>query len=660
MGDTKEEQRAESPCTREKRARINFRPLFFCALGLGFGSVLYYRLRAGGGSYFEALLFFAIVCVAYAPLSFKRFLCITLPFVLFAGMGALSMHGYFVRFAGDAPAGECLVEGTVASFSVQDGYTNVQLDDLCVAGVSAGGKLALLLEEEGVRAGDRVHLIARLERVPLPKGAPSEAFLSDVRYEASSALLVLKERSSHPFLRLNGAFYDVLHEEMPRSEADVSYALLTGNSRVMDGSLKGVVRTGGIAHIFAVSGLHIGILYGAVTLLLRPLRRLRVLPASALALCYSAVCGFTVSSLRAVIMCTALGVNGALGRKSDFLSSISLAAILVLLLWPAQIFGVGFRLSFGACLGLALFSGSFARGMKRLPAFLANYCSANFSVQLFTFPTLMNSFGYFSVWGTLINFFLIPALPVIFLTTLACALLALIIPPAAFLFLALPAGLMSALVFVLSVADVSFVLCGLSLGAAGVVWSAGCFFLSPRTRLSRLSRALLGVLLALVFATVVTLENVVFAGVRIDVGEGFALVRTPQASVLVLGSAATLYACEDLLLRTYGGGLDGAIVLHEDVVAGVNVAAFLPAERIFAREEAETGLQEAELCFGQTVALEGLTFRYEGAEKLAMWAEGRVVEFDFAGEGALGADLFVGMESAGLIFYVNRAIIYTR
>ena len=52
-------------------------------------------------------------------------------------------------------------------------------------------------------------------------------------------------------------------------------------------------------------------------------------------------------------------------------------------------------------------------------------------------------FGYFSVWGTLLNFVLIPLLPVLFLGVLSCGLLALIVSPAAAFLLSFPGGMLS-------------------------------------------------------------------------------------------------------------------------------------------------------------------------------------------------------------------------
>ncbi len=642
-----------------RKARVNFRPVLFCALGMIFGIDLYVRCRFGGFSFADIVFFALLLLLAYFPVSWKRLLAVTLPFLLFAGMGAAFIHLYTCNYLSCAEEGEYSVAGTVVSFTPENGYTRVRLNDLTFDGLSAGGSAELYLSSEEVRTGDRVSFEAAVTRTELPaNGSIGNEFLSDIRYRFSSVEWTGSERSSNLFLLLNGALYDVTHDNMGLAEADVSYALLTGNSSVLDETLSSAVRTGGIAHIFAVSGLHIGILYAAVFFLCRPLKRLRFLPATALALCYSAVCAFSVSSLRAVIMCAVLGLNGALGRKHDFINSIAFAATAVLLLFPAQWFAAGFRLSFGACAGLALFSGSLSRGFKKLPASLGGYLSANLSVQTFTFPILVDSFGYFSVWGFFLNFLLIPLLPVLFLTVLLCSLLSLAIAPAAAVLMALPSGMVSAFLFLISLTDF-FVLTGFTLGAGGAVWMIASVLLSERVRMGKRLRAGVACGLLLTFALILVFENAVVTGCKWTVGEDVALLQTTSANVLVLGEAA-LSDCEGLLNRSYAGTLDAVVIVASDELAAINVAAFLPADAVYAREEIPTGLRETELVFAESFCIDGLEFRFEGAEKLSVQAEGTVTEFDFANGAALDADLFVGEGCGGLIFYLKDGIIYAR
>ncbi len=645
--------------------RVNFRPLLFCALGLAFGIFLYGKMRFGGFRFSDLVFVALILLLSLYPVSRRRTVAVLLCLFLCAGLGLGVSHLYTQNFSNMREAGSYQVTGTAVSVTVKEGYSVVVLSGLSFDGENVDGKCRVLLSEE-IRAGDLLCFEADVTPVSLDgmtkNSYTRSLYVSNVRYTASASGCTVTGTSKNVFLKFNALLYDRLYANMERDEASLAYALLTGNSGSVDDDLLDAVRVGGVAHIFAVSGLHIGIFYSLVYICCRPLGKYRFLPALFLAFCYSALCAFTISSVRAVIMCAVLGCSRAFGRKSDFLGSISFAALLILLFLPAQWYSAGFRLSFGACLGLALFSGSFSRAFARirLPRFISGYLAATLSVQIFTFPVLIDTFGYFSVWGTLLNLIVVPLVPVLFLGLVLCAALALCIPPAAAFFLAFPQSMLSLFLFVFSVADFSLVLKGFALGSGALVWLAGCVLLSQRVRLKKGVRGILAVTLAVVFSLCVVSENVVFTGCRITVygrdGAFAALIRTSGNSVLVIDGDVTLGQCKDFLDRTYGGTLDTVVVASEDEVAAINVAAFLDCAEVRAKEECETGLRRTPVRFGDSFSCGDLRFTFESANHLAMAAEGLIVEFCFDGT-PLSADLCVDEGAGNLNFYLKDGII---
>ncbi len=653
---------------RRRLPRVNFRLLVFCAFGLIFGIFLYARIRFGGLKPADFLFCAVFLGLSLFPLSWKRTAALVLCVAIFGGAGAGLMHLYTQRYLGGPQDGAYAVAGVVTSFTVESGRCDVVLEDLTFDGAPVGGKMTAVISSEDVRAGDILFFEAEVTKNDVPMSEDDASFYyfySDIRYLCPSVSYQKTGTSKNFLYKLSTALYDRLNGHMDAAEAEVAYALLTGNSRGMDEGLLEEVRTGGVAHIFAVSGLHIGILFGAVLLLFRK-KRWGVFPAIAVILIYSAFCAFTVSSVRAVIMCAVVGIYRAYGRKYDFLQSISLAALIVLLISPADFLSTGFRLSFGACLGLALFSGSLSRlfgKIPRFPRFLSSYLAANLSVQLFTFPILLEAFGYFSVWGFLLNLVLIPVLPVFFLTVLLFSLLSLAIPPGAGVLLAVPRGLLSLFLLVVSAGDFSYALTGFSLGAGGAVWLVSSLILSERVRLKIVPRLAAAVGLALLFGVALIFENAVFAGVRIDVFRcrtgSAALVRTESSAVLLIDGGIASYDAKDFLGRRYSGKLDGVFVLSESELGGINHAVFLGAENVYACDKIATGLRNTEVIFGEEAEIGGLSFCYEARSKLVLTACGVVVEFDFEGAEALGADLYIGGAGGGLKYFLNGGIIKT-
>ncbi len=648
---------------RRELPRINFRPLLPCAAGVCFGIFLYTALRfftVEASSFLLPAIFFVLSVASLRKKFLPFFLCLA----AFCGLGAGAVHLYTLRFSADDSEPYSTVRGTISEITVRDGYSEVTLSRLTLNGGRTGGKLSLVLPSEELRAGDLIEASGRTVHTDLPAPNDSSDYVADIRYSMNAANWEKVGVSSDPFLRVNAALYDLLHENMEREEAQVGYALLTGNSGSVDDGVLAAVRGAGIAHIFAVSGLHIGILYGAVSLAARPLRRFSFVPAVLVSAAYVAVCGFSVSAVRALVMCAALGVRRAAGRKPDLLSSLCLASLVVLLFRPAEWLSVGFRLSFAAVFGLAMLSGGITRALCRihLPRGISSYLSATLSVQAFTFPVLLETYGYFSLWGILLNPVFLPVLPTAYLSLVVTAVASLIIPPAAPYFLIVPEAVLALLLFVLAVTDFSALLTGISLGAGGMVIVCTLVLVSERVRFGGLARSGLALGgLCLLFACILA-ENAVLAGCRVDVYDGgdgeLVLVRTRDCSVLILGENATLGQCRDFLRRRDTGTLDAAVALGKDEGRVINVAAFTGAAAIYACEETATGLLETELVFGKSFTVGGIDFTFESEEKLSFLAEGVVVEVDFTAPEALGADLFIGTGDAGLKFFLGYGIIY--
>lgn len=645
----------------KRTARINFRPFLFAALFFALGISVYFAVRFGGGNYVYWVFCALLVPLALIPLSFLRTVKVLLCCVGCLLFGVLFMYLCVSDYSAGKPSGHYAVQGTVETVAVYEGYASAQLRDLYFDGERADGNMQVTISSDAIRTGDIIAFSANVRRVE-PNGEDGlSRFSGDIRYTATCSSFETVGQTENFLLRFNAGLYDSLHGAMSRDEADVAYALLTGNSYGIDAGLLTAIRRGGIAHIFAVSGLHIGIIFAAVGFIFKFLGKYRYFPSLAAAILYAALCGFTPSTVRAVVMCGVLGARRLLGRKTDFLSAVSVAAIIVLMISPAQLFNVGFCLSFGACLGLALFSNYFTRLFRKLPKVLGDYLSACLSVQLFTFPILLQAFGYWSVWGLLLNFFLIPALPVVFLCLFLCALFALIIPPAAFFFLFFPEGMLSLLIYLFAAADFSYVLTGFSLGTGGAVWVAASFWLSDKFRMTAKTRALSSAFLAAVFLLCVLAQNVVFVGCKFTVYDRddatAVLVQTRSENVLVIGGDVSLRECREFLNKTYGGTLDAVVAVTEREMSAVNVAAFLNAEQVRACDEIETGLRKTNVLFGKEFWTGSLSFRYVSAGRLTLFAEGVAVEFCFEGDAVLGADLFFGAGSGDLKYFVNDGII---
>lgn len=188
-------------------------------------------------------------------------------------------------------------------------------------------------------------------------------------------------------------------------------AMLLGRRGMLSPELRELYRRAGAAHVLALSGLHLGILFYVLNfLLLRLLQyRLRYVAGAAELLFmwgYAFVTGFPVSLCRATIMMSLFIIAQIRQTGNSSAHTLGVAAFLLLMISPDTLYDVGFQLSFSAVAGLVLFYKPLSalwvprnRGLNRIWKGLM----ASVSVQLLTFPLSVHYFHRFSFSGILLS-----------------------------------------------------------------------------------------------------------------------------------------------------------------------------------------------------------------------------------------------------------------
>lgn len=233
-------------------------------------------------------------------------------------------------------------------------------------------------------------------------------------------------------------------------------ALLTGTRDGIDERVNRDFRLAGIAHVLAVSGLHVGFLAAAILLLMKPFHPspvLRLLILSTLLLAYCVLLDFTPSVLRAGILAVLLLSGKALKRRADPLTSLAAAFLLILILRPYDLFSLGFQLSFLAVLGIIVIGDRMEYGLGRMKAYqklpsfvqkLARAYAVTLAASLTTLVPLVNGFHRVSLIGLLISPLAIALVGILMGGFAVCLLLSYVSLPLA-LFLAVPVRWFAAL-----------------------------------------------------------------------------------------------------------------------------------------------------------------------------------------------------------------------
>ena len=152
-------------------------------------------------------------------------------------------------------------------------------------------------------------------------------------------------------------FFDRIRPFLSRDNFALLAGLLFGEKGYLEEDLYTSFQRNGIAHVLAVSGLHVGLVYGVVLRLLQGRRNAKTsLLSIAVLLCYVCLSGFSISVLRAAFMISLHILAFHLRRRYDLVSAASLAAVVFLWVNPYTLFDSGFQLSYMAAysLGVAL------------------------------------------------------------------------------------------------------------------------------------------------------------------------------------------------------------------------------------------------------------------------------------------------------------------
>lgn len=238
----------------------------------------------------------------------------------------------------------------------------------------------------------------------------------DVRLSAGDgdALRWLPQRAGKAFREKVAAIWDD-----PRVSGFLT-AELTGDKSAMDDGDYLAMQETGLAHLFAVSGLHCAFLVTLLALLISRRQRLLCAVTIPLLLFYMVMVGMSPSVVRACIMQIFLLIAPLFRRGSDPLTSLAAALLLILLCNPFAAASVSLQLSFSATLGMVLLSPRLyklltgwykgkCRPLRTALCFVAANLSATLSAVVFTAPLTAWYFRIFVLVAPLSSLLAVPA-----------------------------------------------------------------------------------------------------------------------------------------------------------------------------------------------------------------------------------------------------------
>ncbi|MEF9987129.1 MAG: ComEC/Rec2 family competence protein [Bacteroidales bacterium] len=184
-----------------------------------------------------------------------------------------------------------------------------------------------------------------------------------------------------------------------KKEHAVLSAITLGSKSEIPGELKKAYSNSGAMHILALSGLHIGIIYGIISVTLSFLnfsykaKRLKFLLSVIIICFYSYITGFSPSVQRAGIMILVHNIATLWNRPIRKYDIIAISAFIITVINPNQLFNIGFQLSFAAILGIAVIYPIMDESIKLLYPDSKNKITNNLSENKYIRK------GVYAIWG---------------------------------------------------------------------------------------------------------------------------------------------------------------------------------------------------------------------------------------------------------------------
>lgn len=384
---------------KERERWILWVPVF-CGMGIGF----YFSLN------FEPALWAGPLLLALAGLLLfltrkhesQNYYFLTLIFIPVFVFSAGFSAAQFATWSADRPMltkeiGPVDVSGQVVQVEHRPKSKRITLGKLHISTLAPDKtpnsvRVVLMGSQPKITSGDWVRVRATL-KPPSPPASPG-AFdfqrqsyfrgLGGVGFSFGTAIIEGRAPSvgaaSVPFIveRMRGNINLIVRSVLDGGIGGVASALMTGDRSAIPKEIMNAMRNSGLAHLLAISGLHVGLVAGILFFSVRvilvmvpglalryPVKKWAAIAAMAGALAYAFISGTTIPTQRAFLMLAFVLLAVVFDRQGISMRVVAWAAMAILLTSPESILGASFQLSFAAVVALVAFYEEFRDRDKR-------------------------------------------------------------------------------------------------------------------------------------------------------------------------------------------------------------------------------------------------------------------------------------------------------
>lgn len=421
------------------------------------GVIIYLNFSQFCQQFFYSLIFAAVgillVVFCYRPkrsVGSRIFLLLPLALLL----GILSMHVRVVQLNThfiEAPIKNIEIIGTVKEVKDFEEKIRVLVE---VENCKDIKRIRVKSRDFSVKEGDKVRFFANL--FPPPSIMLHDAFnfyfyfyfhrIDAIGYVINNFEILRASNGSEIINSFRNNVEKATYSSLPKTNAKVINSLITGNANGLNKALKERIRNIGVAHVFAISGMHMGIIiaisFFAFRLLFKRIsyfllryniQKIAAIFALVFGFFYLMLSNFTLSAQRAYVMSFIFLLSILFDRKLHLFRSLSIAGIVILVITPEALLHPGMQMSFAACLGLIAIYERYVIGKlnafgwaAKTTAYFTMLISSTLIATVFTMPFSIYHFQNLATASLIANFIIVPITE--FLIMPICMLYMVLIP----------------------------------------------------------------------------------------------------------------------------------------------------------------------------------------------------------------------------------------
>ena len=253
------------------------------------------------------------------------------------------------------------------------------------------------------------------------RGIVARTFVASDKWKRAEVSLEAMPRIDRLALSLQSLRYDLLSRLQGSALSEDSYATIAamtlGDKTGVSAELRDTYSKAGVSHVLALSGLHLGIIYAMIALLLGRRRNTMggLLVTLLLVWTFALMVGMSPGIVRSAAMFSVYASMNFLQRDYLTTNSLALAASVMLLASPAMLWDVGFQMSFLAVMGIVICHVLLRNNRfyvryshRRSVGKLVSLVCISLAAQLFVLPLVMYYFGNVPFYFLLANIVAVP------------------------------------------------------------------------------------------------------------------------------------------------------------------------------------------------------------------------------------------------------------